>query len=57
MNTKSKYFLFASLFLIVFLVVQFTDMYGTSKWFKAFLLILFFSFIVSGISKSNKPKS
>ncbi len=57
MNTKSKYFLFASLFLIVFLVVQFTDMYGNSKWFKAFLLILSFSFIVSGISKSNKPKS
>lgn len=55
MNTKSNYFLLAGLILIFFLVVQYTDIYGNSTWFKAFLLILVISLIGGGIS--HKPKS
>jgi len=54
MNAKSNYFLLAGLFL---LIIQFTDIYGNSAWFKTFLLILIFSLFTGGISKSNKPKS
>lgn len=57
MNAKSNYFLLAGLFLLFFLILQLTDIYGNSAWFKAFLLILIISLFTGGISKSNKPKS
>lgn len=56
---KSTNYLFLSvIFFVVYLVIEFTNIYGDSAWFKAFLLILCFTFLVSGISiklkKNNK---
>ena len=38
------------LFLVVYLVVEFTDIYGNPGWFKAFLLILTVTFLIIGLS-------
>lgn len=56
MKTKSNYFLLAGLILVFLLIIHFTDIYDNSTWFKAFLLILIFSFAIGGISHKNKLK-
>jgi hypothetical protein len=50
MTRKKNYFLLSGLFFLVFLVLEFTDIYGDSGWFKAFVLILFVTFLISGIA-------
>lgn len=56
MNKKNNYFLLSGLFLVVFLVIEFTNIYGDPGWFKAFALILSATFLISGIA-SKKKKS
>ena len=50
MNKRSTYLFLSGFFLVVFLVVEFTDIYGDPGWFKFFLLILIATFFISGIS-------
>jgi hypothetical protein len=54
MNKKNTYFFLSGLFLVVFLVLEFTDIYGDSGWFKFFVLILSATFLFSGFSKKRK---
>jgi len=54
MNKKTTFLFLSGLFLVVFLVLQFTDIYGDSGWFKFFVLILFATFLISGISMKQK---
>ncbi len=56
MKNSQNYFLLSALFLIAFLVVQFTDIYGDSKWFKVFALIVSVSFLVGGITQKRRSK-
>lgn len=48
---QTNYFFLAGLFFVVFLVMEFTEIYGNSVWFKAFLIILSVTFLISGIAK------
>ena len=50
MNNKAKYFLLSIVFILVFLVLEFTDIYGDPKWFKIYTIIVFFSFFIGGLS-------
>lgn len=55
MKNSKSYFILSGLFLIVFLVVKFTAIYGDSMWFQVFALILSATFLVSGIAQRIKP--
>jgi hypothetical protein len=50
MNNKAKYLLLSIVFILVFLVLEFTDIYGDPKWFKIYTVIVFFSFFLGGLS-------
>jgi hypothetical protein len=54
MNKKTTFLFLSGIFLVVFLILQFTDIYGDSGWFKFFVLILFATFLISGISMKQK---
>jgi len=54
MKKSNNYLFFSILFFFGYLVVQFTDIYGDSTWFKAFLIIISFTFMSSGISMKRK---
>lgn len=54
MSKPTNYFFLSGLFFVVWLVVEFTDIYGDSGWFKAFLLILSATFLLSGIAGRKK---
>mgnify|MGYP000285958465 CR=1 FL=1 len=57
MDKQPNYFFLSGLFFIGFIVIQFTDIYGDSSWFKVFLLIAFVSFLVGGfLKKKNRIK-
>jgi hypothetical protein len=57
MNKKTNYFFLAGLFFVVFLVVEFTEIYGDSSWFKAFLIILSVTLLLSGIASRMKKNN
>ncbi len=57
MNKQTNYFFLAGLFFVVFLVMEFTTIYGDSGWFKAFLIILFVTFLITGIANRNKKSN
>ena len=54
MNKQTNYFFLAGFFFVVFLVMEFTEIYGDSRWFKAFLIILSVTFLISGIAIRKK---
>jgi hypothetical protein len=54
MNKQTNYLILAGLFFVVFLVMEFTNIYGDSGWFKAFLIILSVTFFVTGIANRKK---
>jgi len=56
----NNYFFLSAFFFAVYLIFEFTEIFGDSSWFKFFLVILFITFLISGISiklKKNKNKS
>lgn len=57
MNKKTNYFILSGLFFVVFLVVEFTDIYGDSGWFKAFVLILATTFLISGFANKKSKNN
>ncbi len=57
MNRKNNYLFLAGLSLVVFLIIEFTDIYGNSGWFKVFLLILSVTFLISGIANRKKKNN
>jgi len=57
MNKQSNYFFLAGLFFVVFIVMEFTEIYGDSGWFKAFLIILSVTFLISGIASRMKKNN
>ncbi len=50
----TNYFFLAGLFFVVFLVFEFTDIYGVPGWVKVFVLILATTFLWSGIAVKRK---
>ena len=57
MNKHTNYLFLSGFFLVVFLIAQFSDIYQPPTWFKAFILILCFTFLVTGLSNKIKNKS
>ena len=57
MNKQTNYFFLAGLFFVVFLVMEFTEIYGDSGWFKFFLIILSVTFLITGISNRKKKNN
>ena len=57
MNKQINYYFLAGLFFVVFLVIEFTEIYGDSGWFKAFLLILSVTYLLSGIANRKKKNN
>lgn len=57
MKKAKEHFLLGAFFLLAFLAVQFTDIYGDSGWFKFFSLICAASFLLSGLSIWRKQKA
>lgn len=56
MKKSNNYLLLSAVFLIGYLVVEFTDVYGNSTWFRYFLIIIFATFLISGISSKRKKE-
>lgn len=57
MNKQTNYFFLSGLFFVAYLVVAFTDIYGNPGWFKAFVLILSTTFLISGIASRKKQNN
>ena len=57
MNKQTNYFFLAGLFFVLYLVMEFTNIYGDSGWFKAFLIILSVTFLITGIANRNKKRN
>jgi hypothetical protein len=58
MNKQTNYYFLSGFFFVVFLLSQFTDIYKSPTWFKAFTLILCVAFFISGFSnKTNREKA
>jgi hypothetical protein len=57
MNKQTNYYFLAGLFFVVFLVMEFTEIYGDSDWFKAFLIILSVTFLLIGIANRKKKSN
>jgi len=57
MNKQTNYFFLAGLFFVVYLIMEFTNIYGDSGWFKAFLIILSVTFLITGIAYRNKKSN
>ena len=54
MNKKTNYFFLSGLFFVVFLVMEFTDIYEPPTWVKAFLIILCITYLISGFINRTK---
>jgi hypothetical protein len=57
MNKQTNYFFLAGLFFAVFLVIEFTEIYGNPGLFKAFLIILSVTFLITGIANRKKKNN
>lgn len=57
MNKKYNYLFLSALFFVVFLVIEFTEIYGDSGWFKAFLIILAVTFLITGIANRKEKNN
>jgi len=57
MKKPTNYFFLSGLFFVVFLVLEFTDIYGDSGWFKAVVLILTATFLFSGFAMKKKKQT
>ena len=42
---------------MVYLVIEFTEIYGNPGWFKAFLIIVAVSFLITGIANRKKKNN
>jgi|JRYD01.1.fsa_nt_gb hypothetical protein len=54
MNKQTNYYFLSGFFFVVFLISQFTDVYKSPMWFKAFVLILCVAFLISGLANKTK---
>lgn len=54
MKKPNNYLFLASLFFTTYLILEFTNIYDDSAWVKVFVLIIFFTFLISGISAKWK---
>lgn len=54
--TSKKYLLLSVIFIGFYFIVEFTEIYGNSTWFKAFLLIVGVAFLLNGLSLKRKEK-
>jgi len=57
MNKQTNYFFLSGLFFVAFLAAEFTEVYESPGWFKAFVLILSITFLISGIAGRKKKNS
>jgi len=57
MNKQTNYFFLAGLFCVAYLIIEFTEIYGDSGWFKAFLIILSVTFLITGIANRNEKSN
>lgn len=57
MNKQTNYIFLAGLFFVVCLVMEFTEIYGDSVWFKAFLIILSVTFLIACIANRKKKNN
>lgn len=57
MNKQTNYFFLAGLFFVVFLVIEFTEIYGNPSLFKAILIILSVTFLITGIANRKKKNN
>ena len=56
MKASQKYFLLAAMFGLAYLVVTYTDIYGSSTWFRAFTVIAAIAYVINGLSHLKKEK-
>lgn len=56
MNKQINYYFLSGFFFVIFLISQFTDVYKSPKWFKAFVLILCVAFLISGFANKTKKE-
>ncbi|MFC0605407.1 hypothetical protein [Winogradskyella pulchriflava] len=54
MKKSTNYLILAGLSLVLYLVIEFTDIYGNPGWFKFFLVLLGVTFLISGIALRRK---
>lgn len=54
---SNNYLIFSGISIGVYLIVEFTEIYGHPTWFKAFSFILGATFLISGISLKQKEKN
>ncbi len=54
MKTADKHVFLSALFLAVYVIIEFTEIFGDPTWFKFFLIIAFVTFLISGVSQKIK---
>jgi hypothetical protein len=57
MNKKTNYFFLVGFLFVVYLVMEFTNIYGDSTWFKAYLIILSVTFLITAVANRNQKSS
>ncbi|WP_188598829.1 hypothetical protein [Polaribacter pacificus] len=56
MKKSNNYLLLSALFILGFLVIQYTDIYGDAVWFKWFLIIAGASFLIGSVTERKKER-
>ncbi|MDB4082740.1 hypothetical protein N9502_00530 [Vicingaceae bacterium] len=56
MKSSQKYFLLAALFALAYLVVTYTDIYGSSNWFRISTAIVALVYVINGLNHLQKEK-
>jgi hypothetical protein len=54
MSKQNNYLFLAGVFFVVFLVLEFTSIYGDSGWFTKYVLVLSVVFLITGIANRRK---
>ncbi len=55
--TSRKYFLLAAVFGFLYLLVTYTEIYGSPTWFRVFVAILAFTYAIIGLSNLDNEKN
>jgi hypothetical protein len=56
MKKSNNYLLLSAFFFAGYLIIEFTEIFGSPTTFKAFLLIACVTFLISGVSLKQKER-
>ena len=57
MKTSQKYFLLAAMFGLAYVVVTYTDIYGSPTWFRFFAVLAALVYAINALNHLKKEKN